>query len=99
MLEDLTRDVLAENMNTTFRAQHEMLGTFNWDLIAVSELKSSPRQQAFSILFRGPLDPIFGQGLYRLEHDRLGAFDLFIVPIGREPDGMRYEAVFNRLVK
>lgn len=99
MLENLTREALAENLNTTFSIHHEALGAVTWELIAVSELKSSPRQQAFSILFRGPLDPICGQGTYHLEHDRLGAFDLFIVPVGREPDGMRYEAVFNRLVK
>jgi uncharacterized protein DUF6916 len=25
----------------------------------------------------------------------LGALELFLVPIGREPDGLRYEAVFT----
>jgi hypothetical protein len=36
------------------------------------------------------------QGTYRLEHDALGAHDVFLVPIGpRGTDGMCYQAVFN----
>ena len=36
------------------------------------------------------------QAMYTLEHDALGTLQLFIVPIGPDPDrqGMRYEAVF-----
>lgn len=59
----------------------------------------------FSLLFHGPLDPVLPQGIYRLEQERFGAIELFIVPIGpAEPAGsaepakalaMRYEAVFS----
>jgi hypothetical protein len=34
-----------------------------------------------------------------VEHDNLGAFDLFLVPIGPEKERMCYQAVFNRLRK
>jgi hypothetical protein len=37
--------------------------------------------------------------MYRMEHDVLGALDLFLVPIARDEDGFQYEAVFNRLHK
>ncbi len=40
-----------------------------------------------------------GQGTFDLEHDQIGSFALFLVPIGPDAEGMRYEAVFNRFVK
>jgi hypothetical protein len=35
--------------------------------------------------------------MYQLQHERLGAFELFLVPVGQDQDGVYYEAVFNRL--
>jgi hypothetical protein len=35
--------------------------------------------------------------VYGVEHDRLGTFDLFLVPVGADETGVSYEAVFNRL--
>lgn len=52
--------------------------------------------RSFSILFHGPADPLLPQQTYSLEHDVLGTFDLFIVPVGRDINGCRYEAVFNQ---
>jgi hypothetical protein len=57
----------------------------------------------FSVVFRGPLEPIMPQGIYHVEHEHLGALDIFIVPIGPDtdttpgegPTGMFYEAVFG----
>lgn len=49
----------------------------------------------FSIIFRGPPGPLISQGIHRLEHTGIGTFDLFLVPIGPDADGMRYEAVFS----
>ena len=99
MLENWTRDALAENLGTTFRVHHEQLGMVELELIEVSELKKAGRQEAYSILFCGPLDKSLRQGMYKTEHARLGVGDLFIVPIGQEEDGLRYEAVFNHLMK
>lgn len=49
----------------------------------------------FSLLFRGPSQPILPQAIYRLTHDQLGSLDLFLVPLQPETDGARYQAVFN----
>ena len=58
----------------------------------------SPAQEGgrepFSLLFVGPPEPVLPQRIYRLEHAEMGALDLFLVPIGRGPEGTRYEAVF-----
>jgi len=32
-----------------------------------------------------------------MEHEKLGTFDLFIVPLGPDSAGMRYEVIFNRM--
>jgi hypothetical protein len=52
-------------------------------------------REPFSLQFRGPGDPFLRQRIYRLEHDALGALDIFLVPIGADGDGFRYEAVFG----
>jgi hypothetical protein len=63
-------------------------------------------RRPFSLLFQGPPSPQFlTQGTYRLQNEGLGAFDLFIVPLGPEPVAprtepsqarrMQYEAIFN----
>jgi hypothetical protein len=49
----------------------------------------------FSLVFLGPRDPVLPQRIYRLEHEELGTLDLFLVPIGRDDAGVRYEAVFT----
>jgi hypothetical protein len=59
--------------------------------------KSNHRQEMFSIVFQGPDQTFLPQGLYSMEHDKVGAFELFIVPIGHDQNGYHYEAVFNRL--
>lgn len=48
----------------------------------------------FSLEFRGPLDPQLGQATYQLVHPDLGSLAAFLVPIARDPEGMRYQAIF-----
>jgi len=99
MLENLTAATFSEILNTKFRLQLSESDLLELELFNVEDLRSSPRQERFSILFRGPLDPAIWQGMYKMEHDQLGTLDLFIVPIAKEEDGMVYEAVFNRMKK
>ena len=49
----------------------------------------------FTLVFRGPAEPILPQATYRLEHAELRALEIFVVPIGREADGTSYEAIFT----
>ena len=48
----------------------------------------------FSLVFRGPTSPLLPQGTYLLTHAELGELALFLVPIGSDSDGIRYEAAF-----
>jgi hypothetical protein len=56
---------------------------------------SGPRTAAFALLFHGPVAVVLPQATYRLETADLAAFELFIVPLGPDGQGMRYEAIFN----
>jgi hypothetical protein len=60
--------------------------------------KAAAVYQSFSLLFVGPADRLLPQASYTFECESVGKFDLFIVPVGRDQGGVRYEAVFNRLV-
>jgi hypothetical protein len=53
------------------------------------------RQHPFSLLLKGPLDPLLDQAMYRLAHSELGSFDLFLVPIGPEDGHHFYNVVIN----
>ena len=52
-------------------------------------------RQPFSLVFRGPAKPLLPQAIYRLESDAVEPLEIFLVPIGRDADGVTYEAIFN----
>ena len=52
--------------------------------------------ERFSLYFAGPREPYLTQRVYPMEHELMGAFDIFLVPVAQgENGGFRYEAVFN----
>ena len=95
MSEILTKEAFAENLNTKFLISLGNSHTAELELIEVLGTMSTPRQEQFSIFFRGPLDYLLPQRTYHMEHEKLGEVDIFVVPVGRAEDGFRYEAVFN----
>jgi hypothetical protein len=95
----LTKEAFAENLNTKFRVPLESPDAVELELIEVMEARSTSRQQQFSVFFRGPLEYGLQQGTYQMEHEKMGKIDLFIVPVGREADGLHYEAVFNYVIQ
>jgi len=49
----------------------------------------------FALTFAGPAEPLLAQQIVPLEHPALGRLELFLVPLGRDADGVRYEAIFS----
>jgi hypothetical protein len=98
-IEKLTAATFSETLNTTFRLNLPETAVLELELIKVEDLGSTAKQERFSVLFRGPLDRGVRQGSYSFENEKLGTFDLFIVPIGMQEDGVIYEAAFNRIKK
>lgn len=97
MTDELTRDWFARQLNTQFQIERQGASTVTLDLVEASPLRISGGFQSFSIVFRGPADTFLPQATYTLHHDTIAPFELFIVPIGQDAHGFRYEAVFNLL--
>ena len=99
MSASLTHENFAAQLHTKFRVQVDEANAVDLVLAEVSELKTLPGQEQFSIVFQGPLETFLAQGGRQLEHKEMGDFELFLVPIGQNENGYQYEAVFNRLKK
>ena len=93
----LTHEAFTQHANTKFQVMLDENTAVELELVGVSELKLHPRQEEFSLEFRGPLNMFLGQGLRNFEHEQMGKFELFIVPVEQDAQGFYYEAVFNRL--
>lgn len=99
MDDGLTLQLFTRCLGTVFTAEHAGEQALALELVEANALSFSARHEAFALLFRGPATPALTQGLYRVSHAAVGAFDLFVVPVRRDDDGLCYEAVFNRLVE
>jgi hypothetical protein len=99
MTEKLNSKSFAEHVNSEFKVQGPNAQTLLLRLAQVSESDSNPRVEQFSLFFHGPREPLLEQRIYRLAHEKLGELDLFLVPVGVEPEGALYECAFNRLRK
>jgi hypothetical protein len=94
----LDHSCFANQIGTTITIPFENIDPVRLTLVEVSDLNQSGRQERFSVLFRGPLEFPLQQANYVVEHEEIGIFDLFIVPVARDEQGYSYEAVFNRLL-
>jgi hypothetical protein len=94
-----TEAEFAKNVNTNFRVDLEESGHMDLKLVAVTPRKIDPTEEAgmerFSAVFSGPLDVLLPQRTYHMTHPEMGEFYVFLVAIGQEADGFRYEAVYN----
>jgi hypothetical protein len=50
---------------------------------------------AFSLIFVSPEGPWLPQGIYSVTNPRLGAMEIFLVPIGPAFGGNGYQAIFT----
>ena len=99
MLESFTIQTFSEYVGSTFRIYPDSSHPLEVELISATELGERPEEgryrQPFSIVIRGPGDVLLTQRIYRMEHPGIGVFDLFLVPIGPDEKGLRYEAIFT----
>src|SRR5262245_32165895 len=91
-LENLTTADFAPLVNQHFRVDPGDQPPFEVELVEVTEIPRDPGGRApFSLVFEGGPSPPLTQRIYRVEHEALGAMEIFLVPIDEE----RYEAVFT----
>ena len=99
MIENLKLEDFAAQLDTKFRMKLADGKILECELVQAKSLSAAPGQEVFSLVFRAPLDAPRATQIYSLEHESLGALDLFLSPIKADGQGLYYEAVFNRLVK
>lgn len=76
MLENLTRDQFAAQLGSTFQIRLPGIEPLDLVLTQVSELQIAPKQESFSLLFRGPTNKLLPQSIYPLEHAQMGTLEL-----------------------
>lgn len=96
---DLTEKEFSKHVNTKFRARLNAEAEVDLELDEVKGYPGHPGDQQgmerFSIYFKGPIAPHLPQQVYTFQHDQMGEFEIFLVPLSRNDQGFRYEAVFN----
>jgi hypothetical protein len=102
MLERLTIDTFSPLLGDPFTLRLDETRAMAVELTEVTDLSEAARaapaegqRTPFSIVFRSASNAVVPQGIYRLEHASLGSFEPFLVTIGPDAVGMRYEAVFT----
>ena len=101
--ERLTEENFSRYLYSTFRIYTSPLTGISLQLVNVrrSEIASekharSAKVDSFSVLFRGPQKSALESRTYRITHDQMGTFDLFISAVNDDKKERLYEAVFNR---
>jgi hypothetical protein len=97
-----TKATFEANLNTVFRINAGASKAVELTLVEVSDIgpvpdQAVPGRESFVLRFSGPLDRSLSQSTYHVDHDALGAFDLFIVPGRKDKRRSYYHAVINRL--
>ena len=101
MLEKLTSADFAPLLNKDFQIAAEGVEQATAVLIDLTELGSEPTEddlasrRAFSLIFRIAGDTYLPQQIYHVSNATLGELDIFLVPIGPDKEGMKYEAMFT----
>ena len=98
---DLTRSSFSGLLDAAFDAG----GTASRLALILTAVRDLPQAESqglvgsedcFVLRFSGPALRPLGQGTYTLRHPALGAFPMFLVPMGGNRRGRAYEAVINR---
>ena len=95
MIDTLSYADFTPHLNSTFQLQLAD-AVLEMELTSAEEYTATPQQERFALFFRAPHAAPAEQAIYQLSHAQLGTGELFLVPIGRDAEGLRYEASFNR---
>ena len=98
MLENLSRDDFAKHLGPGFQIWISPTEKVELELVEVTEGRERPPQETYSLVFLAPAaTPPIAQ-IYRLEHDQLGEFEIFLSPFEADDNRVKFEASFSRLI-
>ncbi|HEY7589554.1 MAG TPA: hypothetical protein VH723_01040 [Candidatus Limnocylindrales bacterium] len=93
MVDPMTPETFSAHVGSVFDADGVTLRLV--EVRSLGHQPGAPRPHPFALDFTGPREPFLDQRIHRLRHGALGELEIFLVPIGVDADGARYEAVFN----
>ena len=95
----LTKDTFDNIKDKSFEISFNSEEVSNCKLIEVKGINSSTltegQPEPFSLVFETQSDLIYDQNTYMVKNAELEEFPIFLVPIGADENGVRYEAVFT----
>jgi len=93
-------DSFSQHLNTKFQIYVDSSEPVELELVEVAVRASEPNEPAgmerFSTFFYGASNAFLPQQTYEVSHPEMGQMLIFLVAIGQDQKGYRYEAVFNR---
>lgn len=98
MLDQLTIETFEPHVGSSFWVEFPNGAKVELRLVRAAKVMESeaaelPRHP-FSLYFLGPKSFLLKQHTYHVAHETLGAYDIFVVPIGETGEAYQYEAVF-----
>ncbi len=95
----LTKSLFENTHNQEFTIQFDTQTSVVAKLIEIKSINSqvvkTGQNEPFSLVFEIAGDVIYEQNTYMVQNKELGELALFLVPIGADESGVRYEAVFT----
>ena len=98
-LDKLNAKIFSEQLHTQFKLHFEGAEPMMLKLMEVKESDLSPKMELFALHFLGATAPRLPQQIHRLEHDKLGTFEIFLTAISADAQGIMYESIFHRFRK
>ncbi len=99
MIKELTKASFDPHKKSKFKVYPEGKDVVELELVDVTE-KIKKHTASFSLMLKGPKEPVIEQGTHKFKHAKMGEVNLFVVPIITEEENeMRYQVIFSRLIK
>jgi hypothetical protein len=99
MADALTLEDFVGRRGETFRVESDEGRSLAFELTAVAPLSDGRgdfgHRLPFSLEFLGPEANALPQASYEFTHDEMGRLDIFIVPIERVDNRLKYQAIFS----
>ena len=97
MLDTFTIETFTPRLGEIFRVVVDEKWEMQTRLTAVERLGGGDdrARTPFSLVFHAAPEAVVPQQIYRVENENMEPFELFLVPIQPDPQGMRYQAIFT----
>ncbi len=100
MLKQFTHKDFATHIDSSFAIYYSETDFFDARLVSVQTLGQQPedpkQRWPYSLLFHiEEKEQYLVQQIYRVTHPLIGSLDIFLVPLGPDKTGMRYESIFT----